>query len=79
MPAVTEAAKERQRAKARERYRQRKSKLNIPTVGYRAKGCGPGRNGRCVKCKRLMRPEDFRTDVITGLVIEPDLCSRCAG
>jgi len=83
MAIKSPAAIERRKAKAREKYRQNKIKLYLQISGqYR----GPrengelesdGRDARCDKCGRLLRVDDFDTDVTTGLLIEASLCRRC--
>ena len=68
------------RAKARERSRRQRgagTRYNYSGL-FRGKGCGPGVNARCPVCERLLATCDFDTDVITGELIEPCTCWRCA-
>lgn len=65
--------------RARERYRARKHVVQVK-VRDRYQGPGDGNEGtsaRCPRCGRVYTAHDFRTDVITGLVIEPTVCWRC--
>ena len=83
MPAVTEEARERAKAYAREKYAEEKrNPIDISIIGaYR----GPkdenhnlvseGRDARCV-CGERFGPLDFNMDAL-GRLIEPTLCWRC--
>jgi len=64
---------------AKKRKREQARGLNIPSVGYRARGCGPGLDARCTRCDRVLKPEDFTTDLIMGTLIETTVCAGCVG
>jgi len=71
--------REKELVRARERYGERKFSINVPRIHYRATDCGDGRDARCRRCGRVLKPEDFTTDLIMGVLIETMVCVRCAG
>ncbi len=78
MPAVTEEAKDRAKASAREKYAQEKKLAH--TIDTRGAYRGPpdgneGQDARCA-CGELFGSRDFETDEF-GRLIEPDRCWRC--
>ena len=79
MPAVTEEAKDRAKAHAREKYAEEKKLAHsIDTRGaYRGPGGGDeGQSANCAGCGELFGPRDFEIDAV-GRLIEPTLCWRC--
>lgn len=77
-PAVTEEAKDRAKAHAREKYAEEKKLAHfIDTRGaYRGpKDGNEGQDARC-GCGELFGVRDFKTDAL-GRLIEPDRCWRC--
>lgn len=77
MPAVTEEAKERAKASAREKYERKKLGYTLDTRGaYRGPPDGSdGLDARCV-CGERFGSLDFGMDEF-GRLIEPTLCWRC--
>jgi hypothetical protein len=72
-------------ARARNNHRRRTSyhhsnprSVRTFRLDYRAQGLGEGRAARCSVCKRKFTNMDFDTDIVTGQVLEPCTCWRCA-
>jgi hypothetical protein len=80
MPAVTERAKARHRKRRRTSYHHSNPRAATTfRIEYRAKGLSDGQNALCPTCGKRYTWMDFKTDLMTGQLVEPDLCSRCAG
>ena len=85
MSAVTKEAKERAKVQARSKYWANKIELHLNVAdAYRgpreriADGVeSEGIDARCPCCGQVYTVMDFRTDVVTGLLIEPTMCWRC--